>query len=178
MEFHTAVVRRLLNPDAQVLHERIQIRLAAKINRLFIFTNLNKLRPSSDIRDPEIVIVGSLLPRAGESAVEDVLAETRFLRKSAGKTHAINSFESLVHCSNRLEAASDVRLRFGEDRSDQLRELEEETLALLSRIALMSECELLECSASKLDKVKPFLLKNAADFPSLFRVETFLLELD
>jgi hypothetical protein len=143
-----------------------------------IIANLDQLRTSGDVRDREVVVIGGLPLSTSDLAVEYVLAETRFLRKSAGKTHAIDGFESLVHSTNRLEATSDVRPRLREDRSDQLRKLEEETLALLGRLALVSKCELLVRTASKFDKVKLVLLKNLANLLSLFWVQAFLLKFD
>nr|POE75591.1 nmra-like family domain-containing protein 1 [Quercus suber] len=172
------VLRHRLSPLSKILHESVQIRLDAQIDRLLILADLPDLRAGGHIGGAEVVLVQALLDRALDLAVEDVLAQARFLRDGPREPDAVDGLQRGDHGADGLEAAGDVHLGLAERGRDQVGELEEEGLALLGALALVHERQALVRAAAELDEVEAVLLEQRAHLLGLVGAEAVVLELD
>jgi len=93
---------------------------------------------------------------------KNVSWQVRLLAYWTRKTNTIDRIKCLDHCTYSLRSSSDVCLRLCKKLHNLLRKLDEERLALLRAVPLVTEGKRLICSTRELNVVKLGLLQRLA----------------
>lgn len=165
-------------PLVQVFGELLDGLFVTRIDGLLILAHLAYLRAGQKVGDDKVVLIDDGMNGPAHFAIQHELWKVKVLGHRTGKSNAVNRGKSVVHGAHGAETTSDVGLGLLQWLDDCLGKVEEETLTLASRFALVSEAQALIRASGKFHKVEARVLESLAERASLLGRETSGLKFD